>query len=189
MKYTVLFVATMLLVPSLLPVYGGEDSIFVSPTTLPYEAGGEVSVEVRLNVSEPVTSFRVHLKYDPSQLSVQEIRPNEETFPFWWKQEAADGVVVLEASLPSPGFEGEDLVASVVASAKQAGSRLFEVDKESSLLLSAQDENILIPRESIAQGAAITTGSEAGGTGILLGILIVGGLAVGVVALLRSRKK
>ncbi|HCM36339.1 MAG TPA: hypothetical protein DIS53_00150 [Candidatus Wildermuthbacteria bacterium] len=193
MKHIVLFLAATLLVPSFLFAGEGEDRIFVSPTALPYEAGGKVSVEVWLNVSEPVTSFRVHLKYDPSMIEVREIRPNEETFPFWWKQEAADGVVVLEASLPNPGFEGEDLAAVVVASARQAGNRLFEVDKAASLLLSAQDENILAPQESVAQRGAIAAGfgppAGGGGTGVLLGILILGGLAVGAVVLLRSRKK
>ncbi|OHA75861.1 MAG: hypothetical protein A3J30_03325 [Candidatus Wildermuthbacteria bacterium RIFCSPLOWO2_02_FULL_47_9c] len=59
--------------------------------------------------------------------------------------------------------------------------------------MSAQDENILAPQESVAQRGAIAAGfgppAGGGGTGVLLGILILGGLAVGAVVLLRSRKK
>src|SRR3989344_2359048 len=190
MKY-IAFLVGVLLVPSrALAHHPGGNHILVSPAAMDYQAGKEMLLEVRLSAPEAITSFRIHLRYDTALLEVREIRTNTDTFPFWWSQKAEDGLIELEASIPSPGFSGEDLIATVVVSTKQAGNKMLEVDEASSLLLSAQDENILGTVDSLEQRDE-NAADLAGGTGfgILLGILLLGGLAVGVWVFWRARRK
>lgn len=196
MKYIVFFVGALLM-PSFLLAHEAEEHILISPATMSYEAGVEIPVEVRIHAPEAITAFRIHLTYDPAMLEVSEIKPNTETFPYWWKQEATNGVITLEASLPKPGFAGESLVAGVVVTAKEAGTKLLEVDEDASLLLNPQDENILKSQAESAQPIDYTT-LDSGisdfwgvGGGVLFGFLIIAasGVALGVLLFLRSRKK
>ncbi|MBI2098564.1 MAG: hypothetical protein HYT49_02805 [Candidatus Wildermuthbacteria bacterium] len=167
------------------PVFAqGTEYIYVSPILPEYQIGKEMPLEVRLSAPESITSFRIHLRYDTALLEVQEVRPNKEVFPFWWSQGVEDGFIELEASAPSPGFSGEDLIATVVVTAKQPGNKMLEVDEDSSLLLNAQDENIL-EQEGIFAGDLL----PGMGLAILLGILVLGGLVAGVVVFWRARRK
>ncbi len=191
MKYIAFFVGA-LLIPFLSLAYEGIGYITLSPDSLDYEVGKEVLVGVRIVVPEAITSFRIHLRYDPTLFEVREIKPNTETFPFWWKKEAANGIIALEASTPKPGFQGEDLVAGVVVMAKEAGTKLFEVDEDASLLLNAQDENILkLQEESSPQSDYTIADSEPTGFSVILGIFIILilGVILGIVLFLRKRKK
>ena len=196
MKYITFFVGALLM-PSFLLAHEAEEHIFISPVTMSYEAGVKIPVEVRIYAPEAITAFSIHLTYDPAMLEVGEIKPNTEAFPFWWEKEATNGVIILEASLPRRGFAGESLVAGVVVAAKEAGTKLLEVDEDASLLLNVQDENILKSQAESAQPidyTALDSGiSDFGGVGggVLLGFLIIAasGVALGVLLFLRSRKK
>ncbi|MEK7542612.1 MAG: hypothetical protein AAB524_02845 [Patescibacteria group bacterium] len=189
MKYITLFVG-LLLLPSVLLAHQGEEHILVFPSTMDYEAETEVPVEVRIHAPESITSFRIRLRYNPSFIEVREVKPNTETFPYWWKKEAANGIIELEASLPKPGFTGESLVAGVVLTAKEAGSKLLEVDENASLLLNAQDENILELRKESSMGEDFPiANTQSTGLVAVFGILLVIGVVLGIVLFLRGRKK
>ena len=189
MKY-IAFLVGALFIPSLSLVHGAVGFIDVAPDTLDYEAGTEVPLEVRIRTLESITSLRIHLRYDPATLEVRQVKPNTETFPYWWTQEAVHGTITLEASLPKPGFKGEDLVAAVVVAAKEAGTKLLEVDEDASLLLNAQDENILKPREENSpQNDYKIANTQSGGFVVVFGGLLVIGVVLGGVLFLRGRKK
>ncbi len=188
MKYIV-FLVGALLIPSLSMAQRGVGSIDVAPDTIDYGAKAEIPLEVRIRAPESITSFRIHLKYDPAMLEVSEVKPNKETFPYWWRQEAANGVIELEASLPKPGFKGESLVAGVVLTAKEAGSELLEIDEDASLLLNAQGENILKAQASSGENGPVLADFGSGRFGVALGILVFVGVVFGIVMFLRGRKK
>lgn len=181
MKYSI-FLFGALAIPFLAFAHStGMAHIDVLPAVLDYGAGTEIPLEVRIRAPEAITALRIHLTYDPAVLEVSEVKPNTETFPYWWKQEATNGVITLEASLPKPGFTGESLVAGLVVTTKAAGSQLLQVDQDASLLLNAQDQNILELGEEEE--------TQSRGAVAALAVLLGSGAILGVVLFLRGRKR
>ena len=78
----------------------------------------------------------------------------------------------------------------MVVAAKEACTKLLEVDEDASLLLNAQDENILKPREENSpQNDYKIANTRSGGFVVVFGGLLVIGVVLGGVLFLRGRKK
>lgn len=193
------FVIAVLLVgsPASALAHTEQTHIEVLPSSMAYEAGDEFSVAVMLHLAKAATSFAVHIAYDEATLAVKEITPDEESFPFWWTQEAADGLLELEASAPTPGLSGDIGVALITFEATESGTSEFTV-QDTSLVLNAQNENILLPeqeeqQEQPTQPASqdqVTGGQQTGNMnmGLLVGGLIVVAVGGGIVFLLLRKK-
>lgn len=161
----------------------GDDTHFeIFPSSVAYQAGEEISVTVLLNTVENATSFRVHLLYDANMLTVKTISPNASDFPIWLGQEATDGVVDLEASVPAPGFLGETTVATVVFQATKAGSSEIKEDTGASLVLNAENENILLSKEEVAaaETSEVPSREQAPASNLSIGVIVAVLTAVGV---------
>jgi hypothetical protein len=193
-----LFIISFLAMPFGVLAHGSETHIELSPFSGSYKAGEEFSLIVTLNSIEAATSFRIHLPYDASMVSVVDVQANTDAFPFWWKQEAVHGVVQLEASVPPPGFQGEEVVAQVVFRGEQNGVSNITVDEES-LVLNTQNENIIMFDEGTPQSEVSITGAVAQSESqespavagnmmaVLLGILVVAVIAGGVLMLTKKK--
>lgn len=189
MKYEAL-VFSVLLLPVFVLAHQGEEYIFLNPASVAYEPEDEIAAEVWLDAPEPITSFRIQLTYDPLLLEVLAITPDTESFPFWWKQEAKDGIAELEASAPSPGREGDVRVAQVRLKALRAGNTLLSFSKSGSLLLNKNDENLLEPREAEVQ-SSLPPETPSSNAGLLLALLLLAVAGIGGVFAFRliRRKK
>lgn len=124
-------------------VFAQDEAAFLFlPSTGTYQAGDEFSVDLNIRTSTPVTSLKAYLAFNQDLLSVAQLNVNKNIFPYWWEQESTPGLVKLQASTPSPGFDGEGTIATIRFKATRAGNALVAIDP-SSLILTSRDENIL----------------------------------------------
>ena len=192
-----LFLITFLTIPLHASAHGEETHMEILPSSVAYESGEEITVTVMVHAAKAATSIRIELSYDAATLQVNHIEPSAGHFPFLWKSEGADGVVMLEASSPTPGVQGDLLAATITFEAIQAGSSEIAVS-DTSLVLNAQDQNMLEkepvenpqdiqagPLETVQPGYGNINGALVVGA-VLLVILVVGG---GAVLFLRQKKK
>lgn len=158
----------------------------LSPTSGMYGVGEEFNIDLKVQAEDSITSVRAYLNYDPSLLRVVEIQSNKDVFPYWWEQESMEGIVKLQASVPTPGFQGEETIASIKFEATGAGSALFAYDS-SSLALNAQDENILdIPSSSQAR---FTLSGQTFSSSVIIMIGIGLFVFFGLIVYLMKKKK
>lgn len=158
----------------------------LSPASGTYGVNEEFNIDLKVQTEDSITSIRVYLNYDPSLLRVLEIQSNKDAFPYWWEEESVDGIVKLQASVPAPGFKGEETIANIRFEAVGSGSAQLAYDS-SSLALNTQDENILdIPS---SRQARFTLSNQALSSSVL--IMIGVGLSVffGLIFYLKKKKK
>jgi len=166
--------------------------ITVSPISVDYEQGEEIPVEVRISTIDPVTSVQIFLRYDPAKVQVQEITKNEEAFPFWWAQKAAEGTIELAASSRArEGVQGEVVLATVHLVGKGHANELLTVDA-SSVALNADSENLLAPQSAPEeQGESFEQQiTPAGNRNIIfLALTVFASVGAGVATFLFVRQK
>ena len=162
----------------------------LSPASGMYGVGEEFDIDLNVQTEDSITSVRAYLNYDPSLLQVVEIQSNKDAFPYWWEQESMDGIIKLQASVPTPGFQGEETIANIKFEVMGVGSAQLAYDF-SSLALNAQDENILdIPSSSEARFTLSgQTLSFSSFPVIGIGLLVFFGLIAGALYFRKRRKK
>jgi len=162
----------------------------LSPASGMYGVGEEFDIDLKVQAEESITSVKAYLNYDPSLLQVIGIQSNKDGFPYWWEEEGADGIIKLQASIPSPGFQGEETIANIKFEVTRAGSVQLAYDF-SSLALNAQDENILdIPSSSQARFTLSGQVSSFFSLPIIgIGLLVFFGLIAGALYLRKRRKE
>ena len=204
MRFIVLLTFLSVMVsPLVVSGHGGETHIELLPSSMAYQAGEEITVVVMLHTVEAATSVRIHLSYDVNSLQIKEIKQNTDDFPFWWKQEGSSGLIELEASSPTPGFQGEATVATIIFEAVRSGSSEVVMLADTSLVLNVADQNILVAEEFIESPEGIQAGppqsvglggeQQSASSGVNIGIIIaiavtavvIGG---GVIFFLKQKK-
>lgn len=191
-----IFVQTLLVI--VLALFGvsfaqavSEASLYFVPSVGTYQKADEFDVELKINSQEPVTSIKAYVTYDPRVFSVRSFQVNGTTFPFWWEKESTPGLLKLQASVPAPGFQGEQTVATLhLKTERKSGDAAIGLDP-SSLVLNSNDEDTLhITSSSVARFLVGDASSSSQGQ---LFLLVVGGFAVlalcGILLLKRSPKK
>jgi len=119
----------------------------LSPSSGSYTVSETFEIVVKMHSSEPVTSLKSYISFNPDLVSVSDLRANHGTFAYWWEEEITPGMIKLQSSIPAPGFQGEAEVARFTVQAKQQGTADFAIDP-SSLVLTSQDTNILQVQDS-----------------------------------------
>ena len=161
----------------------------LSPTTGTYEVSEEFNIDLKVKAEDSVTSVRAYLTFDPSLLRVIEIQSNKDAFPYWWEEESVDGIIKLQASVPAPGFKGEETIASIRFKATGAGSAQLAYDL-SSLALNAQDENILDISSSNQARFTLSDQTISFSVFTMIGMVLIVffGLIVGTFYLVKKKK-
>lgn len=167
-----------------------EANLYFVPSSGIYQKTDEFTVELKLNSQDPVTSVKAYLTYDPAVLSIVSFQVNEGAFPFWPEKESVPGLLKLQASIPIPGFQGDQTVATLrLKTEARSGDAAIFVDP-SSLVLSSNDENTL-HITSLSAARFLVGGASSSSQGKLL--LFVGVLTAvvlcGIVMFTMARKK
>ncbi len=166
----------------------GEGATFsLYPSSATFDVNDEFKVDLVLNTAVPVTSIKAYLTYDPKLLLLKSIESTNESFPYWWEKEEANGTIKLQASAPFPGIEGKAQLANLKFQGRQAGAAVLAFDP-SSLVLTSQDENIADLASSLKAQFTLTGQPSAFSAWTLLLLVFVGLGAVGVM-LLRKKNK
>ncbi len=167
-----------------------EASLYFVPASGVYQETDEFNVELKLNSQDLITSLKAYVTYDPAVLSIESFQVNEATFPFWWEKESEPGLLKLQASIPTPGFQGEQTVATLrLRTEKKSEDAAMSVDP-SSLVLRSDDEDVLrITTSSAARFLVGDVSASSKGQELLL----IGALAVlifcAVAIFIMARKK
>ncbi len=146
MKYIKIFFILIIFLVSFLAnkTLAQEEATFLlSPRSGNYNQGDVFSLELKFNSSEPVTSIKSYLNFNPSTIRVESVDSNAGIFPYWWENifNNEEGTIQLQASLPAPG-EKEGLIAKIKFQVIKSGQANITFDA-SSLALKPSDENIL----------------------------------------------
>lgn len=147
MKTTKQFFYTFLALAALFLMTGQafaqkEAAFILSPDGGSYNLGDKFSVELKLNSSEPLTSVKSELSFDPSVVKVVDIDSDSGVFSYWWEKffDNEAGIIRLQASVPSPG-QTEGIIAKINFQAIKTGQSAVSFNP-SSLALKPNDENI-----------------------------------------------
>lgn len=102
------------------------------------------SVDLRVNTSAAIASVKAYLNFDYSFISVTDIDITDSAFSVWWENtyNNSTGEIQLQASMPSPGFIGDGLIAKINFLAINSGTANVTYDSVS-LVLKPDDTNIL----------------------------------------------
>ena len=120
-----------------------EANLYFVPSSGTYEKTDEFTVELKLNSQDSITSLKAYITYDPAVLSIESFQVNEAAFPFWLEKESVPGLLKLQASVPAPGFQGEQTIATLrLRTQGKFGDAVILVDP-SSLVLNSGDEDVL----------------------------------------------
>ena len=119
-----------------------EATFTLSPSSGTYNLGDKFSVELKLDSSQPLTSVKSELSFDPSIVKVADIDSDSGVFTYWWEKffDNEKGAIRLQASVPSPG-QTEGLIAKINFEAVKAGQSTVSFNP-SSLALKPNDEDI-----------------------------------------------
>ncbi|MFH1423816.1 MAG: cohesin domain-containing protein [Candidatus Nealsonbacteria bacterium] len=120
-----------------------EEAVFIlSPDSGSYNLGDKFSVELKLDSSQPLTSLKSELSFDPSIVKVVDIDSESGVFTYWWEKffDNEKGAIRLQASVPSPG-QSVGPIATINFQAIKDGQSAVAFNS-SSLALKPNDEDI-----------------------------------------------
>ena len=119
-------------------------SVSLLPDKGAYHLNDSVPLNVYLHTPDSITSLKLFVTYDPTLLSLSSVNTQGSIFSYWWeKKEIAPGKIELQASTPTPGFQGlNGLIAKITFRALGDGFVSLSLDS-GSLVLTPQDRNVL----------------------------------------------
>lgn len=165
-------------------------TLYFTPSSSTHKVADEFDVQLKLSAPELITSLKVYIAYDPVVFSVVNFRVNETAFPFWWEKQSSSGLLKLQASVPTPGVQGEHIVATLrLKAGDKLGAGVISVIP-SSLILKPNDENIFRPVPFSSAHFLVEQTSLLGSD--LFSYLFAGLVALvflGVIIFMRSKKK
>lgn len=137
----------LLIVYSLLsttPAQAGTAVLFLSPSSGSYTVGQTFSV--RANVSsggEYINAVAAYLSYPADKLEATGVDTGGSTLSIWAEKTAGGGAVRLSGGLPTPGFNGEGLVAEVSFRVKETGLASLQFTADSAVVRDSDNQDIL----------------------------------------------
>ncbi|MFH1423814.1 MAG: cohesin domain-containing protein [Candidatus Nealsonbacteria bacterium] len=121
-----------------------EAVFYFSPETGAFNTGDSFLVELRMGSSVGIISVNADLNFNSSLMTVVSVSTTDSVFFSWWENSFnnSTGKIQLQASLPSPGFTGDGLIAIINFRAVAAGTGAISYNA-GSLALKTDDTNIL----------------------------------------------
>lgn len=152
-KYTIVFIASLIFILVFSSQALAKDAQVIVDSSQYSSAaiGKEFEVTVKLKVSEPILSAKIYLLFDSALMQPLTIDREKSRLPYWWENAYfvgnGRGIVKLQASIPTPGVEGDINIAVLKLKKLKIGNAVFKVDP-SSAVLNSQNKNLL-PRSGI----------------------------------------
>ena len=99
-----------------------------------------VNLPVMINtLGQTINAAEIHIKFNPDEIEVKEIVKSSSLFQYWIDNASGFnntiGTVVLVGSLPSPGFKGSGLAASIKVLPKKEGKTSVVVERSTQVAL------------------------------------------------------
>ena len=191
MKNIKLLLFLIILIEFFLPnnLFAKEEAAFLlSPSSGNYNQGDVFSLELKFNSSEPVTSIKSYLNFNPSTIKVESIDTTG-VFTYWWENifDNKTGKIKLQASAPAPGGK-EGLIARINFKAINKGAAEISFESPSSALKS-NDEDILNLTASIGARFSIDSTSSKPAMGLKNILLIISATLLAIIVFIFIQKK
>ena len=121
-----------------------EAAFYFSPDSGEYEENDIFAVELRINTSAAITSIKAYLNFDQTNISVTNLDPTASVFSTEWENtyNNTTGEIKMQRSEPTPGHNGDGLIAEITFQATNSGEATISYDA-SCLALKSDDTNIL----------------------------------------------
>lgn len=113
------------------------------------QVGQTVEVPLLVNVNLPINAAEFVFFFPKDLVTVKEIKKEGSFFELWIKDSPTfsndDGTISIAGGLPSPGFEGKGLVATIVFTPKKSGSGQITLDDSRTRLLANDGLGTVVP--------------------------------------------
>lgn len=126
------------------PARAGTAGLYLTPASGSYILGQGFSVKiVVVTGGEYINAVSTNLSYPTDLLEVRGVSTNGSFITIWAENNVGDGNIRVSGGLPTPGFNGEGLIATVNFKVLKPGQASIRFDEGTLVLRDSDNENIL----------------------------------------------